>query len=76
MEMFLERMVMPALALLIVGIEDAFFHLLVLAEDVGSPQKTVYESGLAVVDVAMIATLRMFSCFMNLLSVRFWAQKL
>ena len=40
-----------ALALLIVGVEDALFHLLVLAENVGGPQKTVYEGGLAVVDV-------------------------
>ena len=40
-----------ALALLIVGVEDALFHLLVLAENVRGPQKTVYEGGLAVVDV-------------------------
>ena len=40
-----------ALALLIVGVEDALFHLLVLTEDVGSPQKAVDQRGLAVVDV-------------------------
>ena len=40
-----------ALALLVVAIEHALCHLLVLAEDVGGPQQPVHQGGLAVVDV-------------------------
>ena len=64
--MFLERMVIPRLALLIVGVEDALFHLLVLAENVGGPQKTVYEGRLAVVDVGDDSDVADVLCFMNL----------
>ncbi len=40
-----------ALALLIVGVQDALFHLLVLAENVGRPQQTVDQRSLTMVDV-------------------------
>ncbi len=40
-----------ALAFEVVGIHDAFRHLLVLAEGVTLAQETIHEGGLAVVDV-------------------------
>lgn len=40
-----------ALALLVVGVQDALLDLLVLAEDTGSLQKAIDECGLAVIDV-------------------------
>ena len=40
-----------ALALLVVGVEHALFHLLVLAEHAGRVQQAVDQRGLAVVDV-------------------------
>ena len=40
-----------ALALLIVGVQDALLHFLVLAEHVGRPQQTVDQRSLTMVDV-------------------------
>ena len=40
-----------ALALLIVGVQDALLHFLILAEHVGRPQQTVDQRSLTMVDV-------------------------